>query len=82
MTTLATEVHNRTMARLSEAVYWVRMGKDVSNHCSHFVTCQRAKAAATHPAPFQPVVASRPLELVAVDILKVQCHARETSICL
>ena len=54
---------DRTMVRLSEAVYWVGMGKDVSNHCSHCVTCQRAKATATYPAPLQPVVVSRPWEL-------------------
>ena len=62
---------DRTMARLSEAVYWVGMGKDVNTHCSHCVTCQHTKAAASRPAPLQPVVASRPWELVAVDILKV-----------
>jgi len=62
---------DRTMARLSEAAYWVGMGKDVNNYCYHCVTCQRTKAASRHPAPLQPVVTSRPWELVAVDILKV-----------
>jgi len=62
---------DRTMARLAEATYWVGMGKDVNTHCTHCVTCQRTKAAAPQPAPLQPVVASRPWELVAVDILKV-----------
>ena len=62
---------DRTMARLSEAAYWVGIGKDVSRYCNRCLTCQRTKAPATHPAPLQPVVASRPWELVAVDVLKV-----------
>ena len=61
----------RTMARLSEGAYWVGIGKDVHNYCTHCVTCQRTKAVSTQPAPLHPVVASRPWELVAVDILKV-----------
>ena len=59
----------RTMARLSEVAYWIGMGKAISNHCNHCVTCQRTKALATPPAPLQPVIASRPWQLVAVDIL-------------
>ena len=51
---------DRTMARLSEAAYWVGMGKDVNTYCSHCVACQRTKAAMPQPAPLQPVVASRP----------------------
>jgi len=62
---------DRTMAQLSEAAYWVGMGRDVNTHCTHCVTCQHIKAAAPQPAPLQPVLASRPWELVAVDILKV-----------
>ena len=46
------------------------MGKDVNKYNS-CVTCQHTKATSRHPAPLQPVVASRPWELVAVDILKV-----------
>ena len=61
----------RTMARLSEGAYWVGIGKDVHNYCTHCVTCQHTKAVSTQPAPLHPVVASRPWELVAVDILKV-----------
>ena len=58
----------RTMARLSEGAYWIGMAKAVSNYCNHCVTCQRTKALATPPAPLQPVIASRPWQLVAVDI--------------
>ena len=38
---------DRTMERLSEAIYWVGMGKGVNTYCSHCVTCQRAKASST-----------------------------------
>ena len=62
---------DRTMVRLSEAAYWVGIGRDVSRYCNRCLTCQRTKAPATHPAPLQPVVARRPWELVAVDVLKV-----------
>ena len=62
---------DRTMARLSKAIYWVGMGKDVNTYCSHCVTCQHAKATTSQPALLQPVVVSRPWKLVAVDILKV-----------
>ena len=48
------------------------MGKDVSSYCNHCFTCQQTKAPTTCPAPLQPIVASRPWELVAVDILNVQ----------
>jgi len=62
---------DRIMAWLSEAAYWVGMGKDVHHYCTHCVTCQHTKAVSTQPVPLHPVIASRPWELVAVDILKV-----------
>jgi len=60
-----------TMARLSERAYWVGMGRDVADHCRHCAKCQIAKAPRNKPAPLQPVIACRPWEMVAVDILKV-----------
>ena len=47
------------------------MAKDVGRHCRNCVRCQVANAQATKSAPLQPVIASRPWEMVAVDILKV-----------
>ena len=67
---------DRTMARLSEIAYWVGMGKDVEYHCIHCFKCQITKAPAQQPAPLQPIIASRPWELVAVDILKVPMSVR------
>ena len=54
-----------------ENAYWVGMAKDIGRHCRHCVRCQVSNAQATKPAPLQPVIASRPWEMVAVDILKV-----------
>ena len=67
---------DRTMTRLSERAYWVGMGKDIGKHCSHCTTCQITKAPANQAAPLQPIVASRPWEMVAVDILKVPMSSR------
>ena len=68
----------RTMAQLSEAAYWVEMGNDVNKYCNSCVICQRTKAASRHPAPLQPVVASRPWELT---FSRYQCHVRGASTC-
>ena len=67
---------NRTMARLSEIAYWVGMGKDIGYYCSQCMTCQITKAPPNQPAPLQPIMASRPWELIAVDILKVPMSSR------
>ena len=61
----------RTLARLMQNSYWVGMAKDVGRYCGHCVRCQTANAQALRPAPLQPVIASRPWEMVAVDVLKV-----------
>ena len=61
----------RTLDRLSQTAYWVGMAREVSQYCSHCFTCQTAKALPHTPVPLQPVFASRPWELVAVDVLKV-----------
>ena len=66
----------RTLSRLSEFSYWVGMAKDVSQYCSHCVPCQKAKAPLPKPVPMQPIIATRPWEMVAVDILKVPPSSR------
>ena len=62
---------DRTFAQLSEIAYWVGISKDVTHYCSYCTKCQLTKSLPNQPAPLQPVIASRPWELVAVDILKV-----------
>ena len=52
------------------------MSSDVAHYCNCCVTCQAAKALPNPPAPLRPVIASRPSELIAVDILKVPISAQ------
>ena len=65
------------MARLSEIAYWVGMGKDVAHHCTHCSNYQVTKAPEHTTAPLQPVLATKPWELVAVNILKVPMSVEE-----
>ena len=62
---------DRTMSKLSSMAYWIGMGRRVADHCKFCVKCQYCKSPAPKPAPLQPVLATRPWEMVAVDILKV-----------
>ena len=62
---------DRTLSILSDSAYWVGMMRDVNHHCSHCFNCQVSKAPVNKPAPLQPVITTRPWEMVAVDILKV-----------
>ena len=66
---------SHTLSSLSKIAYWVGMSKDMIRYCNHCTTCQTTKAPPNHPAPLQPVIATRPWELVAVDILKVPMYA-------
>ena len=61
----------RTLSRLSDIAYWVGMAKNVVHHCKVCVKCQFSKAPPPKPIPLQPVLATRPWEMVAVDVLKV-----------
>ena len=61
----------RTLAQLAEVAYWVAMGSDATNHCRTCVKRQITQSPACKPASLQPVLASRPWEMVTVDILKV-----------
>ena len=47
------------------------MSKDIACHCSYCIRYQYAKSLPNQPALLQPVITSRPWELVAVDIPKV-----------
>ena len=57
---------DHTMSKLSDMAYW-----RVADHCKFFVKCQFCKIPAPKPVPLQPVIATRPWEMVAVDVLKV-----------
>ena len=68
---------DKTIARLSDFTYWVSIAKDPGYHCTHRVTCQMVKAPVRPPASIQPIVTSRPWEMVGVDILKVPMSSKE-----
>ena len=67
---------DRTLSQLLQVAYWVGMAKDTIHYCSFCSTCQITKSLPAQPAPLQPIIASRPWELVAVDILKVPQSAQ------
>ena len=54
---------SHTLSSLSKIAYWVGMSKDVTRYCNHCTTCQTTKAPPNHPAPLQPVIATRPWSL-------------------
>ena len=62
---------NRTMSKLSDMAYWIGMGRKVADHCKFSVKSQFCKAPAPKPVSLQPAIATRPWEMVAVDVLKV-----------
>ena len=60
----------RTLSRLYDAAYWVGMAKSVVHHCKVCIKCQFSKALPPKPLPLQPILATRPWEMVGVDVLK------------
>jgi len=59
------------MSKLFGMAYWIGMGRRVADHCKFYEKCQLCKALAPKPASLQPLLATRPWEMVAVDVLKV-----------
>ena len=47
------------------------MAKSVVHHCKVCIKCQFSKALPPKPLPLQPILATRPWEMVGVDVLKV-----------
>ena len=67
---------DRTLSRLLDIACWVGISKSVVRHCTFCVKCQLSKAPPSKPAPLQPVIATRPWEMVAVDVPKVPTSAK------
>ena len=61
----------RTLSRLTDVAYWVGMAKSTTHHCKVCIKCQISKATLPRPAPLQPILTTRPWEMVGVDVLKV-----------
>ena len=47
------------------------MAKSTTHHCKVCIKCQISKATLPRPAPLQPILTTRPWEMVRVDVLKV-----------
>lgn len=61
---------DKTLSRLRERFYWPGHYNDVREWCRNCATCASRKSPAPKArAPLQPIVTSRPLELVATDIM-------------
>ncbi|PIK44894.1 hypothetical protein BSL78_18232 [Apostichopus japonicus] len=62
----------RTLALIQERFYWPNMRSDVQNYCAECERCNLAKPPTTTTrAPLVNIKVSAPLELVAIDFLKL-----------
>ena len=59
----------RTLARIRENYYWPSMVKDVSRHIRNCGVCKSIKSGKTHQAPLKPLVVTKPLEMVSMDVV-------------
>lgn len=61
---------DKTLGRLKERFYWPGHHKDVSEWCHNCAVCASRMSPTAKPrAPLQPIIASHPMQLVAVDIV-------------
>ena len=59
----------RTLAKIREAFYWPSMVKDVSRHLKNCTICKAVKSAKGRKAPLKPLVVSKPLETISMDVV-------------
>ena len=60
----------RTFARSSENYFWPHFRAEVEDFCRRCKECQRSKAKnTTDRAPLQHLAATRPLEIIAIDMM-------------
>ena len=62
---------DRTLSLIRERFFWPRMYKDVESYVGHCKKCLLRKAK-PHVAPLQPILVSRPLDLVHMDFLSIE----------
>lgn len=61
---------DKTLSRLKERFFWPGHYNDVREWCRNCSVCASRKSPTTRPrAPLEPIVTSRPMQLVAVDIV-------------
>ena len=59
----------RTINRIRERFFWPSMVKDVSRHLKNCQVCKTVKSGKGHKAPLKPLVVTRPLEIVSMDVV-------------
>ena len=73
----------RTLAQLRTAFYWPGMSKDIQAWCQSCDTCARSRGPPPRArAPMTKVIASAPLDMVAIDILSGLPAATDGSTCM
>ena len=61
---------DKTLGRLKERFYWPGHYEDVKEWCRNCAVCASRKSPPVRPrAPLEPIIASYPMQLVAVDIV-------------
>jgi hypothetical protein len=61
---------DRTLAWTATRFYWPSLRPDVTEYCKSCLSCQARNRPTTAPAgQLEPIVTSRPLELVGIDLL-------------
>ena len=59
--------HNRTLQLVRQRCFWPGMSKDVDKWCAECERCTFAKCAARVRPPMESIIATRPLEILAID---------------
>ena len=69
----------KTLERLQRSAYWVGMAKDVQAYCSSCDRCQLSKPVLPMRVPLTNTPIGRPMDMVAVDVLKVPVSVQGNS---
>ena len=73
----------KTSSRVKERFFWPHMTLDIEEWCQNCLPCQRRKnPVPARRAPLQPIISSRPGELVTMDIVEYPLSSRCYRYCL
>ena len=73
---------DRTYLTLRQRVFWPGMRESVENYISRCARCQASKPGQTPPQPPGQLRACQPLEILALDFLKLDEASNGTAYCL
>ena len=62
---------DKTIMKVRQLGYWIRMIHDINLYCNECLTCQSSKPLAPQKAPLISIPIRKPWEMVAVDVLQV-----------